>query len=361
MDNMGKKDEQMDVFISYRRQGGATVAALLRRELVARGLRVFMDTEELKSGDYEQAILKNIKSAENFILLVSDSVFESKNVVWEVETVLSLPGKKIIPVFINNNNNFSNTPAQIKSIEKQNGIVLNHLNPQQALNYLVEQITSRVDHLVESITSVYDIELIQGMLDEYSNIDENLESEIVEFARKKIRQKAKSITPEKATPFFHALFSSIYYTYAKDIAIELGFEHRGSKERILSEAIRWIQDGEHYVSTINSTEEDEDRIDLLINAISRYFSSREGFGCIKAIFEKQAIEKPSPARTSFDYISKIFKVYDDDLIHTLNALELNENDVKQIANNIFGDECPRLRKNEMLAFIADWVDYNIES
>lgn len=233
-----KKDEQMDVFISYRRQGGATVAALLRRELVAKGLRVFMDTEELQSGDYEQAILKNIKSAANFILLVSENVFESKNVVWEVETVLSLEGKKIIPVFINNNNNFANTPTNIKSIEKQNGVVLNHLNPQHALNYLFEQITSRVDNLVEIITSVYDIEHIQGMLDEYRHIDEKIEDDIVEFTRKKIRQKAKSITPDKAEQFFHALFSSIYYTYAKDIAIQLGFEHRGSKERIVSEAVK---------------------------------------------------------------------------------------------------------------------------
>lgn len=354
-----KKDEQMDVFISYRRQGGATVAALLYRELRSRGLQVFMDTEGLKSGDYEQAILKYIKSATSFILLVSDGVFKSDNVVWEVETVLSLEGKKIIPVFINNNNNFANTPTNIKSIEKQNGVVLNHLNPQHALNYLFDQITSRVDNLVESITRVYDITSIKGMLDEYSHIDERIKDDIVEFTRTRIRQRAKTITPDKAEQFFHALFSSIYYQYAKKLAKDLGFEHRGSKERIVSEAVKWIQDGENYQSTIESTEEDEDRIDILINTISHYFSSREGFASIKTIFDNNAIEKPTPARTSLDYISKLFMVYDDNLTHTLSALELTENDIKQIALNLLGDECPRLRKNEMLAYIVNWVDYNI--
>ncbi|CAM5210810.1 toll/interleukin-1 receptor domain-containing protein [Alishewanella longhuensis] len=226
MTNTNHKDDKIDIFISYRRQGGATVAALLYRELEARGFQVFMDTVKLKTGDYEKAILKYINSAENFILLVSDGVFKSENVVWEVETALSLEGKRIIPIFINNNNIFENTPEKIKAIEKQNGVVLNHLNPNNSINYLIEQITSRADNLVDRITQVFDIDSVRSILDECKEIDEEIENEILSFVKQRIKNRVKIISKKKSKKFFETLFSIIYYTHAKKIAKELGFDYK---------------------------------------------------------------------------------------------------------------------------------------
>ena len=360
---MENKGEEFDVFISYRRQGGGTVAALLYHELDARGLRVFMDTQKLKSGDYEQAILNNIKSAANFILLVSDGVFESKNVVWEVENALSLAGKNIIPVFINNNNAFKNTPEKIKAIEKQNGIVLNHLNPKNSINYLLEQITSRADNLVDRITQVFDIDSIHSILDDCKEIDEEIEDEIITLVTQRIKSKVKIINKDKSNLFFTALFGSIYYTHAKEIAKELGFEYRGSKKRVFEESIRWIREGGNYKTSINSKKNEDDRLDELMKSFVFYFSSRYGTSYLIDIFEKNDLEKPKTSRKSdeksSDYIKSLFRYYDDNLRDIFSVLELTEEDVKNIAHKIFGENSPKKRKNELIAHIISWVDYEL--
>ena len=49
---MSRPDEtEYDVFISYRRDGGAETAKHLRDVLTERGYRVFFDTDSLRSGD----------------------------------------------------------------------------------------------------------------------------------------------------------------------------------------------------------------------------------------------------------------------------------------------------------------------
>ena len=45
------------VFISYRREGGAETARLLRYELLARGWDVFLDVEDLKGGTFDERLL----------------------------------------------------------------------------------------------------------------------------------------------------------------------------------------------------------------------------------------------------------------------------------------------------------------
>ena len=42
---MAKNNNMLDVFISYRRGGGATVARLLYEVLKSRGISAFMDAE----------------------------------------------------------------------------------------------------------------------------------------------------------------------------------------------------------------------------------------------------------------------------------------------------------------------------
>lgn len=59
------------VFISYRRDGGADTARLMRYELQARGWQVFLDAEDLNSGRFDENLLANVAAADNFLLILS--------------------------------------------------------------------------------------------------------------------------------------------------------------------------------------------------------------------------------------------------------------------------------------------------
>lgn len=60
-----------DIFISYRRAGGAQYARILQLMLSQRGYRVFLDYDELKEGIFGQKIRAAIDEAPVFILVLS--------------------------------------------------------------------------------------------------------------------------------------------------------------------------------------------------------------------------------------------------------------------------------------------------
>ena len=53
--------DNYDIFISYRRDGGAQYARILQLELEKRGYRVFLDYEELTDGVFGDNIKKAIQ------------------------------------------------------------------------------------------------------------------------------------------------------------------------------------------------------------------------------------------------------------------------------------------------------------
>lgn len=91
-----------DIFISYRRAGGAQYARILQLMLSQRGFKVFLDYDELKDGVFGKRIKAAIQEAPIFILVLSkDSLDRCKNEDdWVREEILYAlqGGKKIIPV-----------------------------------------------------------------------------------------------------------------------------------------------------------------------------------------------------------------------------------------------------------------------
>lgn len=66
-----------DVFISYRRRDGLTIAEALYKYLTSKGLRVFFDKHEMIDGHYfTTQIETNLKIAPNYILVATDDVFK---------------------------------------------------------------------------------------------------------------------------------------------------------------------------------------------------------------------------------------------------------------------------------------------
>ena len=91
-----------DIFISYRRDGGAQYARILQLMLSQRGYRVFLDYDELKDGVFGKRIKAAIKAAPVFMLVLSkDSLDRCKNENdWVREEILYAieHQKKIVPV-----------------------------------------------------------------------------------------------------------------------------------------------------------------------------------------------------------------------------------------------------------------------
>lgn len=101
-----------DIFISYRREGGADKARILKTELEKRGFKVFLDFDELKDGIFDQRIMHAIKSAPIFMILLSQNALdrcceEEDWVRKEIEYAIKME-RHIIP--INPNLSFKNFP-----------------------------------------------------------------------------------------------------------------------------------------------------------------------------------------------------------------------------------------------------------
>ncbi|MDE6027182.1 MAG: SUMF1/EgtB/PvdO family nonheme iron enzyme, partial [Muribaculaceae bacterium] len=101
-----------DIFISYRRDGGAQYARILQLMLIQRGYKVFLDYDELTDGVFSEKIISAIKDAPVFMLVLSKGsmarcVNEGDWVRREMSTAIE-QHKHIVPV--NPDNGFDGFP-----------------------------------------------------------------------------------------------------------------------------------------------------------------------------------------------------------------------------------------------------------
>lgn len=94
--------QSYDIFISYRREGGAQYARILQLMLTQRGYEVFLDYDELTDGVFGEHIKTAIKNSSVFMLVLSAHamdrcVNEDDWVRQEIKLALD-EGKQIVPV-----------------------------------------------------------------------------------------------------------------------------------------------------------------------------------------------------------------------------------------------------------------------
>lgn len=136
-----------DIFISYRRESGATAARLLYQLLKSDGYTCFFDAESIEAGNFSENIRHNLEESPNFILIVSSRSLERCHnpddwVRKEIETAIELD-KNIIPIFVNGITGFPpNLPSTIDAIRLANGITLNHNNFDENFSKLKKWIRS---------------------------------------------------------------------------------------------------------------------------------------------------------------------------------------------------------------------------
>lgn len=113
-----------DVFISYRREGGEHVAGRLRESLVERGYRVFLDVETLRSGDFNEELLRIIESTPNFIVICSPGCFDRcsyENDWVRRELRHALKHSLVIPVIVRGFEFPESLPPDIYAVRNMNG------------------------------------------------------------------------------------------------------------------------------------------------------------------------------------------------------------------------------------------------
>lgn len=116
----------MSVFISYRSEGGKHLAESIYKGLCAE-YDVFLDTESLRSGHLDSAIIERIKSCTDFLLIITENVVdrgvEPEDWIHQEATIAFEENKNIIPIFVGIQNFPLNIPDSIKSISRYNGIL----------------------------------------------------------------------------------------------------------------------------------------------------------------------------------------------------------------------------------------------
>jgi hypothetical protein len=122
-----------DVFISYRRQRDAQAARLLQFSLSKKGLKVFLDVDEIGSGHFDDRLLDTIRNTQNFLVILSPGSLERTKHEndWlrrEIEQAITTQ-RNIIPVMMSGFQfpKPEEMPDAIASLRRHNGIEYSHI------------------------------------------------------------------------------------------------------------------------------------------------------------------------------------------------------------------------------------------
>ncbi len=141
-----------DIFISYRRDGGAQYARILQLELEKRGYQVFLDYEELTDGIFGDNIKEAIREAPIFMMVLSAHYLDRcKNEGdWVREEIMLAISQQKHFVPINPDNSFDGTPADIPQDIKQ--VVNSHQHSDVNFGQLLG---ASIDRLVKNRVSTH--------------------------------------------------------------------------------------------------------------------------------------------------------------------------------------------------------------
>lgn len=150
----------MSVFISYRRDGGSQVAQEIYQSLHDE-YDIFLDTESLANGYFDEAIVKRIAESTDFILLIAETTFDRCHepndwITNEVQIAL-LENKNIIPIFIGIEGFPDNIPKQFENLRRYNGLFWS--NRYLTINRLRDFLSSNKRHIISIVRENQNIKL----------------------------------------------------------------------------------------------------------------------------------------------------------------------------------------------------------
>lgn len=130
-------------FISYRREGGADTARLIRAALEARGYSAFLDVESLGASHFDERLFAAIEQAPNFLLILSPGSLDRCHepgdwLCREIGHALAT-GRNIVPLL---KDGFvfppaGSLPADLADLPRHNGIPMSHVYFDAAIDKLI--------------------------------------------------------------------------------------------------------------------------------------------------------------------------------------------------------------------------------
>jgi hypothetical protein len=138
-------NEKFDTFISYRRVGGDTVALLLKAKLEEKRRRVFLDVTSLRSGRFDESLLRAIETAPNFLIILSPNSLNrcSEKEDWLRKELAHAmrTSRNIVPVLMPGFIFPEDLPPDIKEITAFHGIDYSHDYSESTIKRIAQLLT----------------------------------------------------------------------------------------------------------------------------------------------------------------------------------------------------------------------------
>lgn len=356
---MAKNNNMLDVFISYRREGGATVARLLYEVLKSREISAFMDAETLSRGDYEKSIQSNIKNSKNFLLILAPGALDSEWVQTEVKFALQYK-KNIIPVFVNGVDRFPDViPNGLGAIKSLNAIAFNHENFETNMNKLMSWLETKHNLLLKAYLDFSykkgEEELVQSLMDSLSNILP--QPVLIDLLKEHLKKSWVDSDFNNATP--ENLLKNLDTWTLKGMAQRLGVEHKGVREHTINNINSWLSGLDVPIIKEDNDEEFE-RYYRVQHHLEYMFKSRDKMSKLKDICSDKFPEfKPKSWKSSADVL---FSLVDEPVFSNLDVLfktlELSEGEIKDLCIVLIDDAVGR--RSTLIEKLEKWVNYQDE-
>lgn len=368
---MNSTAQMKDVFISYRRSSGATVARLLCDVLIQRNISIFFDKESLGEGNFDDAIEQNLHAARNFILIVSPGLFDrGKNSNGQYDPLLSgadwvyreirialASGKPIIPIFVNGEQGFpAILPPGIEDICRKDALTFGHDHFEPELSKLLSRIKTNKDQLIESYIKNLRHIPTNEQRDTLINLCENLggqeaTEEIISVLANKLRLLFNS--QRKSPPAVNAIADSLSLGLLKDICKELNIDNTGDTSYIKNNISNWVHNKKY--REFSKETEDLDRISQIIDAFALTYKSNDKRAKAISIAEVELQLSPAARRSSFDIFDEIFGYFSVEEFFQATSNRLTEDEIKSVASYLFSDD--KGRKNELISRVVEYANY----
>ncbi|MBA1265261.1 toll/interleukin-1 receptor domain-containing protein [Stutzerimonas stutzeri] len=363
--------EIKDVFISYRRTGGATVARLLCDVLTQRNISIFFDKESLGEGNFDDAIEKNLQAARNFVLIVSPGLFErgkSSNgkydpvltekdwVYREIRTALA-SGKPIIPIFVNGEKEFPTIlPPGIEEIYRKDALSFGHDHFEPELEKLISRIKTRKDQLTESYiknlsASYSPKEQCESLIEICESLGGNKATEeILNLIANKFRRLLNIKNNQQA---INVIADTITPDLLKTICKDLSIDNSGDTKHIKSNMTEWITNKKFRAFSVE--EEESDRINNVIDAFAITYRSHEKRAKIISTIEEETHFELKTTRNSNSIFCEIFEYFSVEEFLEEKSKQLSEEEIKSVSFLLFNND--KGRKKELIERIIDYANY----
>lgn len=365
--------EVKDVFISYRREDGATAARLLCDALERRNISTFFDKETIE-GDFHESIKSNLAAARNVLVVVSAKMFSrclledgsydqaavQGDWVYEELRISLESGKKIIPVFVNGVTGFPvRLPNVIEKIAAFDALKLDHEHFDAEMAKLIGRLDTPKNQLLNAYMQT-EKEFGEGdYLDRLTSsclkLSVGNEPIIEAFLKKTLKTSWEQSAPSDGEAL-DILLDGATPLYLKKLSKNLDLDDTGGSRRMKKNILAWLKQDHDSVRKFNEAESENDRLNQVMDAFaSVYRSTSDRQLIIEQIVEVFDVEMEGFRRSSSDVFLSVFLDIDVKDFFAGMAKAIPEDNVKDICLHIFGED--RGRKAELIERIVNYTNY----